>query len=352
MIEARIRMLVRPGRPGLDVEFRAAPGITVLFGPGGAGKSAILDAVAGFIRPDEGRILLDDRIVFDAPAHVSLPARARRCSYLCAGYALFPHLTVRQNLNFAVKHRPRLERHRRVSEALERFGLKDHAANRPAALTASERQRCAVARAVIGAPRALLLDDPARGLEALLRAEWHALLRQVRAEHEIPILVATQSLEECFELADTTLVLREGRILQSGAPRVLSERPASLEVARLLGIFNLLAVEIVELDPQRNSSRVRWQEHALAGPYFPGKLRGDRVWMCVRPDQLRALPRLGKPGSNQVALPLMRAVELPASVRLEFPGEVAVELSRAEFERHKQHREWLVEFPPPALRVL
>jgi molybdate transport system ATP-binding protein len=352
MIEVRLRMLIRPGRTGLDVEFRAAPGITLLLGPGGAGKSAILEAIAGFARPDEGRILLDDRIAFDAAARVSLPVRARRCSYLCAGYALFPHMTVRQNLNFAVKHRPRLERHRRVSEALERFLLKDRTASRPADLTASERQRCAVARAVIGEPRALLLDDPARGLEAPLREELYALLRQVRAEQEIPILLTTQRLEECFELAENVLVVREGCILQSGAPRVLWERPASLEVARLLGIFNLLPVEIVELDPQRNSSRVRWQEHALAGPYFPGKLRGDRVWMCVRPDQLGALPRLGKPGPNQVALPLIRAVELPASVRLEFTGEVAVELSRWEFERHKQVREWLVEFPPQALRVL
>ena len=351
MIEARIRKVVAAGF-ALDVEFQAGPGITVLFGPKGAGKTLILEAIAGFARPDEGRILLDDRIVFDAAARVNLPARARRCGYLVAGCALFPHMTVRQNLFFAVKHRPRLERHRRVNETLERFRLTDCAGRRPHELDPGVHQRAAVARALIGQPRVLLADEPGAGLEAPLRAELHALLRQARADHDIPVLVASRDLRECLDLADTALVLREGRILQSGAPRTLAERPANLEVARLLGVFNLLPVEIAELDPQRNSSRVRWGEHALAGPYFPGKFRGDRVWLCVRPDQLHLLPRQGKPGSNQVPLELLRTVELPHSVRLEFASEVAVELSRGEFERQKHAREWLVEFPPQALRVL
>jgi len=324
----------------------------VLFGPGGAGKTLTLDAVAGFLQPDEGRILLDDRIVFDAAARVNLPPRARRCGYLVPGYALFPHLTVRQNLFFALKHRPRLERHRRVNETLERSRLSECALRRPHELDPAERQRLAVARAMIGEPRVLLVDEPAAGFEPPLRADFHALLRRVRGEYEIPVLVATRNLQECFELGDTALVLRAGRILQSGAPRTLAERPASLEVARLLGIFNLLPVEIAELDPQRNSSRARWGEHVLAGPYYPGKFRGDKVWLCVRPDQLRLLPRQGKSGPNQVPLELLRTVELPHSVRLEFASEVVVELSRGEFERQKQAREWLVEFPPQAFRAL
>jgi len=351
MIEVRIRKVFASGF-ALDVEFRAGPGIAVLFGPGGAGKTLTLDAVAGFLQPDEGRILLDDRIVFDAAARVNLPPRARRCGYLLPGYALFPHLTVRQNLFFALKHRPRLERHRRVNDTLERFRLTESAGRRPHEVSPGERQRLAVARAVIGEPRVLLVDDAAAGLETPLRAGFHALLRQARQDHDIPVLLVTRNLRECFDLGDAALVLREGRILQSGAPRTLAERPASLEVARLLGVFNLLPVEIAELDPQRNSSRVRWGEHVLVGPYYPGKFRGDRVWLCVRPDQLRLLPRQGRPSPNQVPLELLRTVELPHSVRLEFASEVVVELSRAEFERQKQGREWLVEFPPQAFKAL
>lgn len=354
MIQARIRKAfpVRKGGAAVDVEFQAGPGISALLGPAGAGKTLILDAIAGFVRPEEGRILVDDRIVFDAAASVNLPAAARRCGYLPPGLALFPHLTARQNLAFAVKHRPRLERHRRVNDALERYALTERAGQRPAALSGSERVRLALARALIGQPRVLLVDDAAAGLETPLRAELYALLRQARADQNLPVLVATRSLEDCFELSDTVLLLRAGRLLQAGAPRSVLERPASLEAARALGAVNLLAVEITELDPQRNTSRLRWGEHVLAGAYLPGKLRGDRVWLCVSPEQLRALPREGKPGPNQVPLALARVVEGPHGVRLEFAGEVAVEMSRAEFERQKRNREWLVEFPPQALRVL
>lgn len=351
MIQARIRKVFTSGFT-LEAEFQAAPGITALLGPAGAGKTLILDAIAGFVRPSEGRILVDDRIVFDAAARVCLPPRARRCGYLAPGLALFPHLTVRQNLTFAVKHRPRLERHRRVNDALERYALTESAGQRPAALSGSERVRLAVARALIGQPRALLVDDAAAGLEAPLRVELYKLLRQARADHDLPVLVATRSLEECFDLSDTVLVLREGRLLQCGAPRAVLERPVSLEAARTVGAVNLLLVEIAELDPQRNTSRLRWGEHVLTGTYFPGKLRGDRVWVCVCPDQLLALPREGKPGPNQAPLALVRTVDRPHSVRLEFAGQVAVEVPRPEFERQKRNREWVVEFPPQALRVL
>jgi len=356
MIHARFRKNLPPGpaSPGftLDVEVQAPAGISVLFGPGGSGKTLILDAIAGFIAPDEGRILLDDEILFDAPARVNLPPRARRCGYVFPAGALFPHMTLRRNLAFAVEHRPRLERHRKVNEMLERFRLVDCAGCRPREVSASERQRAAIARALIGSPRLLLLDEPGRGLETPLRAELHAILRQVRADFRIPILLATCDLKECFELADSMLVLSGGRILQSGPPRAIAERPASVEVARLLGIFNLFQVEIAELDPQRNLSRLRLREHLLSGPYFPGKLRGDRVWLCVRPEQLSVAGRDARPGPNQIPAQLERAVELPQSVRLEFAGGLAVEISRAEFEQQKHNKEWLVEFPTQALRVL
>lgn len=351
MIHARIRKVFASGFV-LEVEFQAGPGITVLFGSSGARKTLVLDAIAGFLQPDEGRILLDDEILFDAPARVHLPPRARRCGYVFPAGALFPHMTLRRNLAFAVAHRPRLERHRKVNEMLERFRLADCAERRPREVSASERQRAAIGRALIGAPRLLLLDEPSRGLEAPLRAELHAILRQVRADSRIPILLASCDLKECFELADSMLVLSDGRILQIGPPSGIAERPAGVEVARLLGIFNLFQVEIAELDPQRNLSRLRFADHLLSGPYFPGKLRGDRVWLCVRPEQLSVAGRDARPAPNQIPAQLERAVELPQSVRLEFAGGLAVEISRAEFEQQKHNKEWLVEFPAQALRVL
>ncbi len=356
MIQARIRKQFAPGPESagfsLEIEFQAASGITVLFGPSGAGKTLTLDSIAGFVRPDEGRILVDDEILFDGAAGVHLAPRARRCGYVFQNYALFPHMTLRQNLEFAVERTPRLERHRKVNEMLEKFHLADVSGRRPYELSGGQKQRCSIARALIGSPRLLLLDEPARGLDAPLRSELYSTLRQVRQEFGIPVLLVTHDLEECFELGDEMLVLREGRIVQNGPPRKVLEQPANVDVARLLGLYNLLPVEIRGLDPGRNSSRLRYQDFELTGPYFPGRLIGDRVWLCIRPEVLHVAPRDGRPGANQMPATLLRVVEKPQCARLEFAGEIAVEVERAEFEKLKAVKEWLIEFPQSNLRIL
>ena len=131
------------------------------------------------------------------------------------------------------------------------------------------------------------------------------------------------------------------------------EQPASAEVARLLGISNLFEAEIAGLDPGRNTSRLRLNDYELVGTYFPGRMLGDRVWICARAEELSAAVHNGsKPGINQIPAKLLRVSEKPQSVRLEFSGEISVEMSRQEFERQKDNKEWLVEFPPAALRAL
>src|SRR5215470_4919153 len=220
MIQARIRKTFPPQPESagfsLDLEFSAAAGVTVLFGPSGAGKTLVLDSIAGFVRPDEGRILLDDEILFDGATGVCLPPQARNCGCVFQNYALFPDMTLRQNLEFAVERRPRLERHRRVNEMLEKFRLVDRAGRRPHEVSGGQRQRCSIARALIGAPKLLLLDEPAQGLDAPLRAEFYEVLRQVRADFKTPVLLVTHDLHECFELGDDMQILRESRIVQSG----------------------------------------------------------------------------------------------------------------------------------------
>jgi molybdate transport system ATP-binding protein len=357
MMEVRVAKRIGPREDlaafDLKVEFDARPGITTLFGTAGAGKTLTLDVIAGFARPDAGRILLDDRILFDAAARVNLPPRLRNCGYVLPDDALFPHMTVRQNLVFAAQQQPRLERHRRVNELLERFHLTDVAALRPHEMARGQRQRCALARALSCSPRALLLDEPAYGLDAASSSELYRLLREVRNDLQIPIVLASRDLDECFQIGEEMLVLQEGRIVQSGRPRQILEQPASVEVARLLGISNLFQAEITALDPGRNTSRVRFRDQELTGPYFPGHLRGDRVWVCVRAEDLRALQHNGaRPEGNQLPASLLRVSEKARSVRLEFSGDIAVELPHQEFERLKDNKDWLVEFPPTALRVL
>lgn len=361
MIQARVRKAWLGGRDSagftLDIEFQAAAGVTVLFGPSGAGKTLTLEAIAGFVRPDEGRVILDDVIVFDGASGVNLPPRARRCGYVFQNYALFPHMTLRENLDFAAAcalgvRRARLDRHRRVKDMLERFHLTDVSGRRPHELSGGQKQRCSVARALLGAPRVLLLDEPARGLDAPLRSELYAVLRQVRDEFHIPILLVTHDVDECFELGEEMLVVREGRVVQSGPPRRIFDMPANIEVARLLGVFNLLPVEIRALDPVNKTSKLRFEDFELAGPYYPGRFKGDQVTLCVHPDQLRVAAREGKPGANQVPAQLLRTSAKPQGVRLEFSGGILVDVARDDWERHKHNREWVVEFPPSVLRVL
>ena len=356
MIHARLKKAF-PARAdsaafSLDLEFETEAGVTVLFGPSGSGKTLTLDLIAGFVRPDEGRILLDNAILFDQVAGVHLAPRTRQCGYVFQNYALFPHMTLRQNLEFAAERRPRLERHRRVNELLETFRLAGAAGRRPHEVSGGQRQRCSIARALIGAPKLLLLDEPAQGLDAPLRAELYEVLRQVRADFATPVLLVTHDLEECFELGEEMLILSEGKLAQSGPPRKLLDQPATVEVARLLGVFNLLPVEVRSLDPGRNLSRIQLSQFELEGPYFPGRLKGDRVTLCVRPEQLKALARPARLGANQIPAQLERAVEKPQWMRLEFSGGLAVELPRAEYEGLRDTREWAVEFPREGLRVL
>lgn len=357
MIQARIQKRfaarVESAAFELDVAIDAGAGVTVLFGPSGSGKTLTLDMLAGFVKPDDGRILLDDELLYDGAARVFLSPQRRRCSYVFQNYALFPHMTLRQNLDFAAHRWPRLERHRRVNEMLERFRLEEVGGRRPAELSGGQKQRCSIARALIGQPRMLLLDEPARGLDAPLREELYETLRQVRTQFQTPILLVTHDLDECFALGDEMYVIHGGRIAQRGAPQAVFAQPASLDVARLLGAFNLVPAEITMLDPGRDRSKLLLPgDHELEGPYFPEHLKGDRVWVCARHTDVRAVPREGRLKRNQVPARLVRVVPRPRGVLVEFEGGLAVAMAREDFEGHPRDTEWLVEFPSENLRIL
>jgi molybdate transport system ATP-binding protein len=323
---------VRVAMGRLEVDFPVGPGVTAIYGPSGAGKSLLLDAIAGFVRPDSGRILLDDAILFDAATGVHLPPQRRRCVLVPQSESLFPNMTPRQNLMFAARRWPRLERHRRVAEIIEKFQLTDEA----------PKLRWTIARALVAEPKLLLLDDC--GVDA-------ALLREIRENTAAPILFASRNLDLCCS-ADQLLVIDAGRILQRSAPRQVVDQPQSVEVARLIGIPNLFQATVGALDPGRDRSSLDFGDFSLAGPYFPGHFRGDRVWVSMAAEDLRVHSADLTPRPNHVALDLVHAVPRARSVLLEFSFGVFVSLSHEEFTRQKDNKGWLVEFPPETLRVL
>jgi molybdate transport system ATP-binding protein len=338
-----VRMVRRiPPRFSLDVDFPIGPGVTAVYGCSGAGKTALLETIAGFARPDSGRILLDDAILFDAASRVQLPPRRRLCGYVSQSDSLFPHMTVRQNLVFAARRWPRLERHRRVAEMLDRFQLSAAASTWPRGLDAPAKLRCSIARALVAEPRLLLLDECGAG---------ESLLRQIREITQAPILFATADLDLCCAAADQLLLLDAGRILQRGASRDVLDRPVSLEAARLVGVPNLFQASVAALDPVRNSSRLEFEHFSLTGPYIPGHLKGDRVWVAAAAESLRLSSGSPLP-PNSVALELVRASYRAHSVLLEFSFGIFVTVSHEEFVSRKDNKDWQVEFPPEALRVL
>ena len=333
----------------LEIDLRASAGVTALFGPSGAGKTLLLNLIAGLEQPDAGRILLDNRILFDSGAGVRLAPRSRDCGYVFQNYALFPHMTLRENLAFAAERLPRLERHRRVNEMLDTFRLTESAGRLPSAVSGGQRQRCSIARALIGNPKLLLLDEPATGLDAGLRADLYAVLRQVREQFQTPILLVTHDLDECLELAGEMWLIADGRAIQHGSPEEVLAQPASLAAAQLLGAFNLLPAEISALDPGRNTSTLQCSDFELQTRYLPGHLKGDRVTVCVRPGALRVSPGSANTGVNRCAGSLERAVPLSQQVRLEFTNGIRALVPSAEFV---ESREWTIECPSNAIQVL
>lgn len=330
----------------LDIDLPLPDGITALHGPAGAGKTAILEAIAGFARPERGRILIGERIVFDGESGVNLAPRRRRCGWVGARDSLFPHMTVRQNLLFAAGRWARLERTRRVAEMLERFELADALEMRPRDMAPARRLRTEVARALMTEPKVLLVDEC--GAE---RGADEGLLRLVRDAFAGPVLWVTGTLDLCYSSADRLALMEGGRVVGYGPAREVMEHPESLEAARLVGIANLYPATIAALDPGRNQSRLECAGFALSGPYLKGHFKGDRVWVGIRVEDVRVHAGELEPDVNFVAVDLLRMTERPRSVRLEFAGGIAAEISREQYARQKDNKGWQVEFPPAALRV-
>jgi molybdate transport system ATP-binding protein len=336
----------------LDIEFEAAPGVTVLYGPSGSGKTLTLDCVAGFAPPDSGRIMLDNRILFDAESGVNLSPQLRSCGYVFQNYALFPHMTLRENLAFAAYSLPRLERHRRIAEQLERFKLTGMAGRYPHELSGGQKQRGSIARALLANPRIVLLDEPGRALDAALRIDLYLLIRELKAALRVPVLLVTHDLEECLALADRVLIYEAGKIVHRGSPAELLRNPGTAEVAGILGGFSVYGVEVIALDPGRQTSRLRLLNEEIEGPHLRGCFKGDRVAVCARPEELILRTQ---PGENRIRGDFRHAMERPQSIRADFGNGLIVDVPREiwrSLEDTGRRTGWWIEIPAQSLRQI
>ncbi len=318
----------------LDVHIRAQEGIYVLLGASGAGKTLLLNCLGGFIRPDEGRILVHDRLYFDAATQVHLRPELRRCGYIFQDHALFPHMTIRENLRFAASlpssRGSSLNVRRRVNDLLDTFDLNNLGERKPAQLSGGQKQRAALARILITNPGILLLDEPSRGLDAHLRDAFYKLLRSVRERIQGPILLVSHSIEECLELASSVAVLHAGKLAQEGPRETVLAKPATMEIARLLGIYNIAPAAITFLDPSANLSRVRVLGQEIEGPYFPGHLLGDSGYVCLRRSEWKLAGVNDPPSPNQLTLDVEDRLPSAHGVRLLLESDLFVDLSETE----------------------
>jgi molybdate transport system ATP-binding protein len=220
-IEVDVRKRVRTdGRVfDLEVAFDADSGRIAIYGPSGAGKSLTLQMIAGLIRPDAGRIVVDGETWFDAARGVDRKPRERRVGYLFQDYALFPHFTVRGNIAAAFGPRwpQRLSKaeHRTVERLLGRFGLDDVRASYPAQLSGGQRQRVALARALAGDPRRLLLDEPFAALDGMLRERLRDDLLALQAERGIPWIIITHDPDDVARCAEVVVPLNHGHVTKA-----------------------------------------------------------------------------------------------------------------------------------------
>ncbi len=279
---------------GIDLEI--APGELFAFlGPSGSGKSTLLRAIAGFGPHPRGRIFIGDEDV------TTLPPWERNVGMVFQNYALWPHMTVWENVAFGLKERgvPRAEIARRTREALELVGLVELANRRPSQLSGGQQQRVALARTIVVRPQVLLLDEPLSNLDANLRVQMRRELRRLQRELGITTVFVTHDQEEANTLADTMAVLEGGVIQQTGPPMELYDDPANLFVAGFLGAANRLPGRVVARDGEK------WFE-GPAGFALPVTVEEEpgEAWAVFRPQAAQLLAAEAKASDGEVCVPV------------------------------------------------
>jgi molybdate transport system ATP-binding protein len=256
--------------------------VTVLFGPSGCGKTTTLRCLAGLERPEEGRIVFQEETWFDARRRQFLTPQQRDVGYLFQEYALFPHLSVAENIAYGLGGLPRPERRRRVGEMLELFGLQGLDNRQPSQVSGGEQQRVALARVLVRRPRLLLLDEPLSALDQPTREQLRPELRRLLAGFGVPVVLVTHDRTEAMALADHLLVLDRGKVRQQGLVEEVFSRPADVEVARIVGMENVQAGRIVRTEEGLATVAVGGTHLLALAPTCPA----EEVYVCIRAEEV------------------------------------------------------------------
>lgn len=265
MLQVTVRRTLGSFR--LDVAIEApAPGVVALFGRSGSGKTSIIQAVAGLLRPESGRIALGDTVLFDSARGIDLPPEKRRIGYVFQDARLFPHMSVARNLAYGLKRAPKGEAAIGMDAVVDLLGIRPLLDRRPQALSGGERQRVALGRALLAQPRLLLMDEPLAALDAERKAEVLPYLEALHDRLALPILYVTHAMEEVARLADTLVMVDAGRVLAAGP---LAEVLSRADLSSLTGqddALNVLSTVVEGHDPARGLTRLAFDGGNLLLP--------------------------------------------------------------------------------------
>jgi spermidine/putrescine transport system ATP-binding protein len=315
-----------------------------LLGPSGCGKTTTLRLIAGFEEPTAGRIFIGEREVTQMPAH------KRPVNTVFQSYALFPHLSVADNVAFGLRFKnvDKRERRRRVAEALQLVRLAGFERRKPSQLSGGQQQRVALARALILEPAVLLLDEPLGALDAKLRRSLQIELKSIQEAVGITFVYVTHDQEEALTMSDRMAVMADGLVQQLGTPREVYEEPATTFVADFLGVSNLMTAQA------DGGGRVRLGEAELSAGRGDLDARGD-VRLTIRPERVR-VEAPGTAGENRLPGIVNRVVYLGAATQilLELAGGQTLQAtaSAADGLPPSEGEAVAVHLPPDALRVL
>jgi len=249
----------------LDVAFRSPDvGVTALFGRSGAGKTSVVNMVAGLVRPDRGHIIVNGRTLFDAAKGLHRPPETRRMGYIFQDGRLFPHLSVKSNLTYGLRRTPPAERHVALDDVVDLLGIGHLLHRRPAKLSGGEKQRVAIGRALLTSPSLLLMDEPLASLDRSRKAEVMPFLARLCVELSTPILYVSHSLEEVLNLADTMVLLDGGRVSAAGRLEDLMNRR---DLQRLTGAADIGTIIAAAVEAHEDGmTRLRFQGGVLWVP--------------------------------------------------------------------------------------
>ncbi|OYX35808.1 MAG: molybdenum ABC transporter ATP-binding protein [Caulobacterales bacterium 32-69-10] len=251
----------------LDAEFEAAPkGVTALFGASGAGKSTVLAAVAGALRPDRGRIALNGRALFDAEAGIDLPMERRAIGWVFQDARLFPHLSVAANLRYGLQRARGRALRVGIDEVAAVLGVEALLERRPRDLSGGERQRVSMGRALLSQPDLLLMDEPLSALDALRKSEILPFLERLKATFDLPILYVTHSFAEVTRLADRLVVMDGGKVVAQGPLAAVLARPDLPLLAGRSDAASALEAVVASHDPARGLTHLRVGDAELLTP--------------------------------------------------------------------------------------